>query len=149
MPLLARASVGEVKSGEISRSDGYLVVAMRLYPRFLSKDLTNEYSKTLAPAADLFERYREFKKRCGSQNQAFELADYEHEFALTDEGTKELERLSELSRRQSVYLVCQCERNEKCHVDLMLLIAKHRFGASITQLPYDYAEFELKLREPG
>ncbi|HEY8272659.1 MAG TPA: hypothetical protein VIG33_17325 [Pseudobdellovibrionaceae bacterium] len=38
-------------------------------------------------------------------------------------------------------MICQCERNERCHVDLMLLIAKKNLGARIGELAYAYSEF--------
>ena len=144
--MLDRASVAEVKAARVSKADGHLVVAMRLYPRFLPKGLTNEYTKSLAPEAALFGRYRDLKKKSGQQNQAFQSAGYEQSFALSLEGMNDLERLTTLSRDQKVFLICQCDRQEYCHVDLLLLIAEHRFGASIGKLPYDYKEFMERLR---
>ena len=145
--MLDRASVAEVKAASVSKADGHLVVAMRVYPRFLPRSLTNEYAKALAPDATLFARYRELKKQSGRQNQAFQSAGYEQSFALSQEGMTHLERLSVLSRDQSVFLICQCDRQENCHVDLLLLIAESRFGASIGQLPYAYPGFRKRIRE--
>ena len=136
-----------MKASKISKADGHLVVAMRVYPRFLPKGLTDEYTKSLAPEAGLFGRYRELKKQSGQQNQAFRDAGYEQTFALTEEGTGDLARLAALSSRQNVFLICQCDRQEHCHVDLLLLLANHRFGASIGKLPYDYAAFRRRLRD--
>lgn len=144
---LDRASVAEVKLSNVSRADGYLVVAMRVYPRFLPRDLTDEYTKSLAPEAGLFARYRALKKESGQQNQAFQAAGYEQTFGLTEEGTGDLARLAALSSRQNVFLICQCDRQEYCHVDLLLLLANHRFGARIGKLPYDYEVFRRRLRD--
>ena len=144
--MIDRVSVAEVKTGRISKSDGYLVVAMRLYPRFLPKGLVNEYAKNLSPDVALFGRYREFKKQSGKQNQAFQLAGYEQNFALSKEGMSDLARLSITSRNQNVHLICQCDRQEYCHVDLMLMIAESHFSASIGKPPYHYPEFRERLR---
>lgn len=139
--MLRRASVSEIKSGNISKKDGLLIVTMRMYPRFLSKALVDDYKPLLSPQKDLFERYREFKKRIKDQNEAFELAQYQSEFALSREGLKDLQSLAEASKNQDVYMICQCAKDERCHVDLMLLIAQKKWGAEIGDLPYTYSRF--------
>lgn len=139
--MLRRASVSEIKSGSLSKKGGLLVVTMRMYPRFLSKSLVDDYKPLLSPQKDLFERYREFKKRIGDQNEAFELAQYQREFALSREGLKDLQALAEVSKKQDVYMICQCAKDERCHVDLMLLIAQKKWGAEIGNLPYTYHQF--------
>ena len=145
--MLDRASIAEVKANRISKADGYLVVAMRMYPRFLAKELTDEYSRHLSPDAVLFGRYREFKKQSGQQNQAFQLAGYEQNFMLNNDGMNSLAQLTAVSRNQNVFLICQCDRQEYCHVDLMLLIAESRFQARIGKLPFDYPEFRRRLQK--
>jgi uncharacterized protein YeaO (DUF488 family) len=144
--LLDRASVAEVKASKISKADGHLVVAMRVYPRFLPRGLTDEYTRSLAPDAALFGRYREIKRQCGLQNQAFQAAGYEQSFALSQEGMNDLARLASLSSRQNVFLICQCDRQEYCHVDLLLLMAECHFGASTGKLPHAYEAFRERLR---
>lgn len=139
--MLLRASISEIKNGTITKKNGYLVVTMRIYPRFLAKSLIDEYKQSLAPQKELFEHYRINKKKLEDQNQAFELAKYQQKFALTNEGLQNLKELVELSKKQNVYMICQCEKNERCHVDLMLLIAKTNLGAKIGELPYKYPEF--------
>ena len=141
--MLHRASVSEIKSGTISKKDGLLVVTMRMYPRFLSKALVDEYKPSLAPQKDLFERYREIKKRIGDQSEAFELAQYQREFALSQEGLHDLQRLAEFAKNQNVYMICQCAKNERCHVDLMLLIAQKKWGVDIGDLPYAYPQYRV------
>ncbi|MGK5085958.1 hypothetical protein WDW86_00210 [Bdellovibrionota bacterium FG-2] len=142
--MLNRASIHEVKSGQISKAHGYLVIAMRVYPRFLPKELVDEYLHSLSPQADLFGRYREYKKKLKQQDLAFQMAQYEREFALSGKGLEDLERLAGMSLDQNVYLICQCERLECCHVDLMLLIGEKRFGARIGKLPHEYREFRQR-----
>lgn len=139
--MLLRASVSDIKNGTVTKEDGYLVVTMRTYPRFLSKSLIEEYKQSLSPPKELFARYREIKKQISDQNEAFELAHYQRKFTLTPEGLQELQLLVERSINQNVYLICQCEKNERCHVDLLLLIAKRKMGALIGELPFEYSEF--------
>jgi uncharacterized protein YeaO (DUF488 family) len=143
--VLQRASVAEVKAGGVSKADAHLVVTMRVYPRFLSKDLIHEYAKVLAPEAGLFGRYRDLKKRLGQQDQAFHQAHYEQEFALSADGMSELERLATLSSKEPVRMICQCDRKERCHVDLMLLLSQALFAADIGELPYAYPIFRERL----
>lgn len=147
--MLDRASVAEVKAARVSKAGGHLVIAMRLYPRFLPRGLTNEYLPSLGPEAALFARYRDLKKQSGQQNQAFQGAGYEQTFALSEEGRNDLARLAARSRDQDVVLICQCKRQEHCHVDLLLLIAESRFGARIGALPYDYPDLRRRLRSGG
>ncbi len=139
--MLNRTSISEVKAGVVSKVDGHLVVAMRQYPRFLNKGLIDEYLQCLSPAPKLFSRYREFKKKLSDQNRAFEFAEYESDFELADEGLRRLEILSEICDQRNVFLICQCAGNEKCHVDLILLMASRLFGAQIGKLPFEYRVF--------
>lgn len=140
--MLLRASISEIKSGRIKKQDGHLVVTMRMYPRFLSKLLIDEYQKNLSPQKELFENYREYKKKIGDQSKAFELAQYQTRFVLTSEGLLALQNLVEISKNKNVYMICQCEKNERCHVDLMLLIAQNKFAAKIEKLHFEYSVFK-------
>jgi uncharacterized protein YeaO (DUF488 family) len=143
--MLRRASVSDVKCGAVSLKDGHLAVTMRLYPRFLPRALISEYVPSLAPAADLFADYRERKKQSGDQNASFEGARYQERFELGETALEELARLSERATHEDVFLICQCDRRELCHVDLMLLLAEHRFEATIGELADSYDEFRARL----
>ncbi len=143
--MLLRASISEIKNGRITKRDGHLVVTMRHYPRFLSKSLTDDYKPELAPAKELFTRYREIKKTVSDQSEAFEQAQYQNKFTLSEAGLTALKELTALSREKAVYMICQCEKNERCHVDLMLLIAENKCGAAIGSVPFDYTEFRERL----
>lgn len=143
--MLKRTSIAQVKSGQISTADGYLVIAMRVYPRFLPKFLIHEYVQSLSPQAGLFGRYRDFKKSGHTQNEAFTLAEYETVFELNDDGMKNLSRLTNLSKKQDVYMICQCDFDEYCHVDLMLLLAHSQFNGIIGDLAFEYPIFRKRL----
>ncbi|MBL7688649.1 MAG: DUF488 family protein [Bdellovibrionaceae bacterium] len=143
--MLLRASISEIKNGRVTKRDGHLVVTMRHYPRFLSKSLIDDYKPELAPEKELFARYREIKKTVGDQSEAFERAQYQNKFTLSEAGLTALNELTVLSREKAIYMICQCEKNERCHVDLMLLIAENKCGAAIGSVPFDYAEFRKRL----
>lgn len=148
--MLMRASVSEVKAGSVQRGAGvHLVVAMRVYPRFLPRALTDEVLKSLSPPPELFQRYRELKKRSGQQNESFEQAGYEQLFELGEEGQADLARLAARATTEDVHLICQCARSERCHVDLLLLLAEVKHGARIGALPFPYAEFRQRIGPQG
>lgn len=147
-PVIKRASVADIKNQTISKSDGHLVVTMRVYPRFLPKALIDDFKQSLSPQKDLFSRYREFKKKTGDQNQSFESARYQQEFQLSEQGLRDLSELVEISKTQDVFMICQCHPSECCHVDLMLLIAEVQFGADINTLPFEYSIFRKRLMPP-
>ncbi|MBZ4422773.1 DUF488 family protein [Myxococcus sp. RHSTA-1-4] len=142
--MLKRASLAEVTNGTISRAPGqrHLVVAMQLYPRFLSKAKIDEYLRCLSPEANLFAEYRKLCVQYDDHEKAFENVRYEERFDLSDEGKENLARLAELSESQDVILICRCDRGQHCHVDLVLLMARAWFGASISELPFEYRRFQ-------
>ncbi len=143
--LWTRASVSDVKAGRVGGANGqHVVVAMRVYPRFLPRVLVDEYVPSLSPEPGLFAEYRALKQASGKQNEAFDEVDYEHRFAIGDEGLAHLARLPALPAK-AVVLVCQCAPTERCHVDLVLLLAAHHTGATLGPLPFDYARFRRRL----
>src|SRR5688572_2952026 len=125
--MLYRASVQDIKDKRVTRRSGYLAVVMQYYPRFLKKEMIDEYVHTLAPDRVLFTEFKERDRALKDHDAAFAGVDYENRFTLTDEGLANLERLSELSCERDVILVCQCLPVEKCHADLLLLLAKKHF----------------------
>jgi len=149
LSLWKRASVSDVKAGRVVGAHGdapgnHVVVAMRVYPRFLPRVLVDEYTPSLSPEPGLFAQYRALKQASGKQNDAFDDVDYEHRFALDDDGLATLTRLAALPSKD-ITLVCQCAPTERCHVDLVLLLAAHHTGASLAPLPFDYARFRRRL----
>ena len=142
--MLRQASVGELKKGEVSRERGYIVLAMRRYPRGVSKTLRDEYVAALGPPAELLDELHALKKS-HSHNDAFAAARYEERFELTEPGIEALERLAELSRSRDVYLICQCKPDERCHRELLLLLAQARFRAQIAPLRFAYATYEARV----
>ena len=143
--MLYRTSVKDIKDGRVTRRSGYLAVVMQYYPRFLKKEMIDEYVHSLAPDRVLFTEFKEKDRELKDHDAAFATVEYEKRFALTDEGLANLERLSALSRERDVILICQCLPMEKCHADLLLLLAKKHFAASTQRIRPSYPEFEARL----
>jgi uncharacterized protein YeaO (DUF488 family) len=143
--MLYRASVNDVKSGRISRRYGYLVVVMQFYPRFLGKELIDEYLHDLAPDRELFGEFKALDRASGDHEGAFAKVRYEERFTISGAGLHDLERLSALSAEREVYLLCQCASLEHCHADLLLLTARRKFGAKIPLMRVKYPRFEERL----
>ena len=140
--MLKQGSVGQIRRGELTRKDGYLVIAMRFYPRGLRKDLRDEYQGSLAPDLALFKDFKRWQLKMGHE-QGFEKSNYDELFFLSLSALEELKRLAELSRRRDVYLVCQCEVGERCHREMLMLLAKKRFGAKIGSVSHDYSRTRI------
>jgi uncharacterized protein YeaO (DUF488 family) len=143
--MLRRDSVHNIQSGRLSRKDAYLVVTMLFYPRFLKKDLINEYVHALAPPADLFTEFKKLDRQIKNHNTAFNGVNYEARFDLSAEGRAELARLSEMSHHRDVVLICVCRETDRCHCDLLLMWARHVYGAKIKGLTIQYPNFESRL----
>jgi uncharacterized protein YeaO (DUF488 family) len=135
--MLKQASVDQVRRGELTRKDGYLVITMRFYPRGLRKALRDEYRADLAPDPALFKDFKRWQLRLGHE-AAFERSRYEKRFFLGERALETLERLAVRSRRRDVYLICQCEVGERCHREILLRIAQKRFGAKIGKVHHSY-----------
>ena len=142
--MLYRASVLDVKSNRLSRRTGHLAVVMQFYPRFLKKDAIDEYLHALAPARELFTEFKAKDREMKDHDAAFEQVNYEKRFEISAVGMAELERLSKLAGKD-VFLLCQCQSLERCHADLLLLLARHHYSASITRMRLSYPTFEKRL----
>jgi uncharacterized protein YeaO (DUF488 family) len=143
--MLRRASVSDVENERVSREKSYLVVVMRFYPRFLKRDLVDEYVRMLAPPAELFADFKTKDRKLANHNSAFYLVEYEERFDLTPEGREKLAELSELSRERDIVLICQCRDFDRCHCDLLLNWAKRCFNAEVSGLIFDYPDFLKRL----
>lgn len=137
--MLKQASVRDLIADRVHRgARSYIVIAMRRYPRFINRQLRDEYQPSLASAPKLFEDWLSAKRRTGDHNGAFERVHFEERFELDDEGIENLKRLCGLSREKDVYLVCQCAQGLRCHREMLLLLAHKRFGAKIEEVKNAY-----------
>jgi uncharacterized protein YeaO (DUF488 family) len=142
--MLRQASVGDLFSGRIQRKDGYIAVVMKHYPRGLRRELRDEYVRILSPPFLLFREFRRYKLSLVDHDEAFEACDYEDHFWIEEEGFDDLKRLAKLSRAQDVYLVCQCNVGERCHRELLMMLAQKLYGAE-TELFNSYPKFKKRL----
>ena len=143
--MIRRASVGDVKSGKVSRENVYVVIAMRFFPRFFKKELMDEYAHVLAPQADLFKNFKSLQKTLKNHNVAFFKANYESHFDLSRQGRKHLSELATASLTRDMALICQCKDFERCHCDLLLIWARSKYSALVSGLIFDYPVFEARL----
>lgn len=144
--MLKQASIQQIKKGEITRGQGFVVATMAFYPRGLKKELLDEYRADLAPDRDLFRDFKEQEPLVG-HNEAFQACQYEQRFHLTRRAADQLKILADLSKKQDVFLACQCEIGQKCHREILLLIAQKKFGAEISALFHSYPEFEARMSQ--
>ena len=145
MGMLKQASLEDLTSGRVTRDQGYIVVCMHYYPRFLKKGLRDEFVNSLSPDKVLMADYLVALKKHGDHNKAFTGVNYEKRFSLSNEALTELERLCQLSSNQNVYLVCKCGKGEQCHRDLLLLLAGELFGARTQKPRFDYPVFKNRM----
>jgi uncharacterized protein YeaO (DUF488 family) len=138
--MLKQASIRQIQKMELTRQQGYLVATMCFYPRGLRKELLDEYRSDLAPDRDLFKDFKKLQAEVGHE-QAFEKSDYENRFSLSRRATEHLKELVKLSKNQDVYLACQCELGERCHREILLLIAQKEFNAEISEVFHSYPHF--------
>jgi uncharacterized protein YeaO (DUF488 family) len=142
--MIKQASVHQLRSGELTRKDGYIVVTMCFYPRGLSKDLRDEYHGSLAPDRVLFKDWQKYEKLEG-HDAAFEKSHYEERFELDAKAFYHLRNLAERARNQDVYFVCQCAVGERCHREILLLTAEREYGAKIDKVYHSYPRFLKRL----
>lgn len=145
--MLTQTSVAEVKNGKIPRKGSHIVITMRFYPRFLRKELREEFVCDLAPKKELLSSFNAAQKKLNNHNDAFAEVDYENTFYLTPEGWEHLRRLSEMSHEKDVYLVCICAAGERCHREMLMLLGKELFGAPIGKLFHSYPDLEKRIPE--
>ena len=126
--MIRRMSVGALR--RTAEKPGYVVVVMRHYPRGLARETRDEYLADLAPESELFREFKERDRDSGDHDGAFDAVSYEKRFWLTSTGRSDLQRLASLSTTSDVTLVCQCDLEQKCHADLLMIMAKRMFGAT-------------------
>lgn len=144
--MLKKGCVAQLRSGELSRADGHIVLPMCRYPRGLKKDLIDEYVKALAPGANLLDAFHAERERLGgNHNAAFLSCDYQSRFSLDETALQALRHFAEMARERDIYFVCQCELNERCHRELLLICAKRWWQAPTELRAFSYPVFEARI----
>ena len=92
--MLKQASVSDLIMDRVSRDrNHYVVIAMRRYPRFINRELRDEYLSSLASDRELFEDWLSTKRRTGDHDGAFAKVKFEERFELDEQGFEDLKRL--------------------------------------------------------
>lgn len=125
--MLKQASVQQIRSREVNRRRGYVVITMAFYPRGVRKEWRDEYLD-----------YKAAEKEHGHE-KAFAACRYEERFNLSPFALMELERLSAMSLEQDVYLVYQCKVGERCHREMLMRLARDSFGAKVDEIFNSYS----------
>ena len=120
---------------------------MCFYPRGLRRELRDEYLRCLAPDPVLFKDWQRHEKLHGHE-AAFTHSHYEDRFTLSEPALAALGRLAGLSRQRDVYLVCQCAVGERCHREILLLLAKGEFGAETGEVFHAYPRYFARRGAP-
>ena len=142
---LRQASVSDLLTGRISKDSGYIAIIMRRYPRFVRRELRDEYISEMAPDWKLFEEWLAIKRATDDHEAAFRRSHYEARFSITTSGIEHLKRLIQLSRTVDVYLVCQCKVGQRCHRELHLLIARDWFHGRVEGPFNNYPIFQKRM----
>lgn len=144
--MLRQASVSDLTMDRVNRDQGYIVITMRRYPRFVRRELRDEYLTSMSPDPKLHETWLSAKRRYRDHNGAFGRVHYEKRFEVSEPGWADLERLCRLARRKTVYLVCHCRVGDRCHREMLLLLAREIFGAPAEEPRNDYPEFRGRFK---
>lgn len=145
--MLKQGSVADLKSGIIPRADSHIVVTMRFYPRFLRKEMRDEFLCVLAPEKQLLSEFNAAQKKLGSHNPAFGEVDYERRFNLSPTAVGHLHRLADLSIQKDVYLLCICKLGDRCHREMLLLLANKLWKTETGEIFHDYPHFLARTAE--
>lgn len=145
--MLRQGTVSDLITRRVSRDDAYVVITMRRYPRFVSRQLRDEYLTCMSPEPRLFEDWLSAKRRHRDHDGAFARARFEERFDVNDEGLGHLARLCAMARRKDVYLVCQCHAGLRCHREFLLILARQLFHADAEKPKNKYPIFEKRI--PG
>src|SRR4051812_40070299 len=142
--MLFQASVQQVRQQELPRRNAHIGVTMCYYPRGIKKEWRDEYRKELAPDSALLKDWKAFEKLYGHET-AFKRSNYEKRFLLSEQALASLKMYSEQSQKKNVYFVCQCGLGERCHREMLLLLAEKLFHAKIGKVYNAYPDFEARI----
>jgi uncharacterized protein YeaO (DUF488 family) len=155
--MIKQASISDLITDRVNRETAYIVITMRRYPRFIRRELRDEYLSCLSPQSKLLEDFLTRKRATHNHNAAFNKAGFERRFMPNQEELQNLERLTHLSKEKDVVLVCQCHLKCRCHREMNLLLARELFGAKVGKIHNKYPIFlerikklkkELKSKKP-
>ncbi|MBX9694438.1 MAG: DUF488 family protein [Cyanobacteria bacterium] len=145
--MLDQGSLKQVKESRFNRDESHIVITMRYYPRFLKKELRDEFLCALAPEKQLLKEFNDAQKTLGNHNASFAHVDYNRRFDLSKDALDHLKRLSDISAEKHVYMVCICDIRDRCHREILMLLGQELFACEIGKVYHDYPEFMERLPE--
>lgn len=147
--MIRQATVADIGAKRVTRIHGHVVVVTQYYPRFLKKNLIHEYAHDLAPTRKLLTEFKTAERADADEDhdRAFDDVDYESKFTLSAEGLASLQRLAEISRERTVYLVCHCKVGQRCHREILMIAAEKLFGAKIGKVHFPWTTIRKRIDE--
>ena len=143
--MIKQARVEDISNRRITRVHGRIIVVTHYYPRFLKSQLIDEYFKSLAPSRELLTEFKEAEEKLGDSNLAFEQIDYENKFWLSENGFAELQSLAIEAQTKTIYFVCHCPIGQRCHREILMVIANELYGAPVGKLHFPWEKFRARL----
>jgi uncharacterized protein YeaO (DUF488 family) len=144
--MLKQGSVSDLIMERVCRGrKNHVVITMRRYPRFVNRLLRDEYTPEMSPEPKLHEDWLTAKRKYNDHDGAFARAQYEKRFTISEKGLEQLKKFSELSKKKDVYIICSCRVGQRCHREMVLLLAKKWFRAKTVEITHRYPEFEKRI----
>jgi hypothetical protein len=143
--MLKQASVSQIRKSEVTRKQGYVAVVMCHYPRGLRTEARDAFHSELAPDRGLFAEWKSVERESG-HDEAFVRTRYEERFRLSAWALQLLHELSARAKSEDVFLVCQCGVGERCHREMLMLLARKTFAADVDTIHNSYPGWERRLR---
>jgi uncharacterized protein YeaO (DUF488 family) len=143
--LIKQATVEDIANSRVTKRHGRIVVVTRYYPRFLKRKLVDEYEGVLAPTKELLTEFKNREEAIGGDHdRAFEDVEYESKFNLSESGFAKLREYVALASTQDVYFVCHCKLGQRCHRELLLMLAES-LGAPVGRVYLQYPVFAARI----
>lgn len=146
--MIKQATVEDIANSRITKRHGRIVVVTRYYPRFLKRKLVDDYEGVLAPTRELLGSFKDLESDLGGEHdRAFEEIGYEEKFWLDESGLAKLAEYAALGASQDVYFVCHCKLGQRCHRELLLMMASSLYAGPVGRVYLQYPVFAARLAE--
>jgi hypothetical protein len=99
----------------------------------------------MSPEQSLHANWLSAKRKYNDHDGAFARTQYEKRFTISEKGFEYLKKFSELSKKKHVYFVCSCRIGQRCHREMVLMLAKKWFKAKTDKITHCYPEFEARV----
>jgi hypothetical protein len=102
----------------------------------------------MSPEPKLHEDWLTAKRKYDDHDGAFARSHYDKRFTISEKGYELLKHFSEMSKKKDVYFICSCRVGQRCHREMVLLLAKKWFKAKTDQVTNRYPGFEKRIASP-